>query len=142
MSRRMTDAPTFATTRERFFAAHPERAILAGAALLVLVALMAALPPDGLVHPLGTSFPSGHATYAGATCVALVLVFTTPGSRRTWWRMLAGLATAGMAWSRIYLQAHWLSHVIAGAMLGVDIAMLVFGAAQTRLPGRRSSGRR
>ena len=24
-------------------------------------------PPDGLVHPVGSSFPSGHAAYAGAT---------------------------------------------------------------------------
>ena len=31
-------------------------------------------PPDGLVHPVGSSFPSGHAAYAGATCVALVLL--------------------------------------------------------------------
>ena len=29
-------------------------------------------------------FPSGHATYAGATCVALVLLFTTPGTRSRW----------------------------------------------------------
>ena len=27
-----------------------------------------ARPPDGLVHPVGSSFPSGHAAYAGATC--------------------------------------------------------------------------
>src|SRR5262249_17001783 len=31
-------------------------------------------PPDGLVHPMGSSFPSGHTAYAGATCVALVLL--------------------------------------------------------------------
>ena len=35
-------------------------------------------PPDGLVQPVGSSFPSGHAAYAGATCVALVLLFTAP----------------------------------------------------------------
>jgi membrane-associated phospholipid phosphatase len=39
-------------------------------------------PPDGLVHPVGASFPSGHATYAGATRLALVLLFTTPGTHR------------------------------------------------------------
>jgi len=41
-------------------------------------------PPDGLVQPVGASFPSGHATYAGATCVAIVLLFTIPGARRRW----------------------------------------------------------
>ena len=65
-----------------------------------------ARPPDGLVHPVGASFPSGHATYAGATCVALVLLFTTPGARRRWWCALAGLGIVGMAWSRTYLQVH------------------------------------
>jgi membrane-associated phospholipid phosphatase len=87
-------------------------------------------PPDGLVHALGDSFPSGHATYASATCVALVLLFTTPGPRRRWWWLLAGLGTVGMAWSRTYLQVHWLTDVIAGALLGSGISLLVFAIAQ------------
>jgi len=87
-------------------------------------------PPDGLVHPVGSSFPSGHTTYAGATCVALVLLFTEPGPRRRPWWTVATLGIAGMAWSRTYLQVHWLSDVVAGALLGIGIALLVFGAAQ------------
>jgi undecaprenyl-diphosphatase len=87
-------------------------------------------PPDGLVHAAGTSFPSGHATYAGATCLALVLLFTTPGTRRRWWWALAGLGVVGMAWSRTYLQVHWLTDVIAGALLGSGISLLVFAIAQ------------
>ena len=91
-----------------------------------------ARPPDGLVHPVGASFPSGHATYAGATCVALVLLFTTPGTRRKWWWALAGLGLVGMAWSRTYLQVHWLTDVIAGALLGSGVSLLVFAIAQLR----------
>jgi membrane-associated phospholipid phosphatase len=87
-------------------------------------------PPDGLVHPGGASFPSGHVTYAGATCVALVLLFTTPGRRRRWWWALAGLGVVGMAWSRTYLQVHWLTDVIAGALLGSGVSLLVFAIAQ------------
>ena len=87
-------------------------------------------PPGGLVHPVGASFPSGHATYAGVTCVALVLLFTTPGARRRWWWMLAGLGVVGMAWSRTYLQVHWLTDVTAGALLGIGISLLVFAIAQ------------
>jgi len=87
-------------------------------------------PPDGLSHPVGASFPSGHATYAGATCVALVLLFTTPGPRRRWWWTLASLGVVGMAWSRTYLQVHWLTDVIAGALLGSSISLLVFTIAQ------------
>src|SRR5262249_13452908 len=57
-------------------------------------------PPDGLVHPMGSSFPSGHTAYAGATCVALVLLLTRPGPRRRLWWTLAALGIAAMAWSR------------------------------------------
>ncbi len=89
-----------------------------------------ARPPDGLVHPVGSSFPSGHAAYAGATCIALVLLFTVPGPRRRLWWALATLGTLGMAWSRTYLQVHWLSDVIAGSLLGIGISLAVFGGAQ------------
>jgi membrane-associated phospholipid phosphatase len=89
-------------------------------------------PPDGLVHPMGASFPSGHATYAGETCVALVLLFTAPGARRRWWWTLATLGVVGMAWSRTYLQVHWLTDVVAGAFLGVSVSLLVFAVAQRR----------
>jgi undecaprenyl-diphosphatase len=87
-------------------------------------------PPDGLIHVGGASFPSGHATYAGATCVALVLLFTTRGARRRWWWALACLGVVGMAWSRTYLQVHWLTDVVAGALLGTGISLLVFAVAQ------------
>jgi undecaprenyl-diphosphatase len=97
---------------------------------LLKVLVDRARPPDGLVHPVGASFPSGHATYAGATCVALVLLFTAPGTHRRWWWALAGLGVVGMAWSRTYLQVHWLTDVIAGALLGSGISLLVFAIAQ------------
>jgi undecaprenyl-diphosphatase len=87
-------------------------------------------PPDCLVHPVSSAFPSGHAAYAGATCVALVLMFTAPGrNRRPWW-VLAAVGIVGMAWSRTYLQVHWLSDVVGGSLLGIGLSLLVFGAAQ------------
>ena len=97
---------------------------------LLKVLVDRARPPDGLVHPFGASFPSGHATYAGATCVALVLLFSTPGTHRRWWWAVASLGVVGMAWSRTYLQVHWLTDVIAGALLGSGISLLVFAIAQ------------
>jgi len=87
-------------------------------------------PPDPLVHPTGTSFPSGHAAYAGATCVAVVLLFSHPGTRRRLWWALAALLILGMAWSRTYLQVHWLSDALAGALLGVSVALIVFAHAE------------
>ena len=92
-------------------------------------------PPDGLVHPVGSSFPSGHACYGSVTCIALVLLFTTPQRRARWWS-LAGLGIAGMAWSRTYLQVHWLTDVIGGVLLGGGIVLTTFAAAQL---GRVSS---
>ena len=91
-------------------------------------------PPGGLVHPVGSSYPSGHATDAGTTAIALVLLFTAAGpGRRPWW-IAAGLGIAVMAWSRTYLQVHWLSDVVAGAALGIGVALVVFGAAQRWRP--------
>ena len=87
-------------------------------------------PPNGLVDPVGSSFPSGHAAYAAATCVALILLFTAPERRRRWWSALAALGVIGMAWSRTYLQVHWLSDVIGGSVLGVGVALSVFAGAQ------------
>jgi undecaprenyl-diphosphatase len=92
-------------------------------------------PPGGLVHPVGSSYPSGHATDAGTTAVALVLLFTAAGPRRWPWWIAAGLAIALMAWSRTYLQVHWLSDVVAGSALGIGVALVVFATAQWRWPG-------
>ena len=94
-------------------------------------------PPDGLVDPVGSSFPSGHTTYATATCIACVLLFTSPnGNRRLAW-VSAAIGATAMAWSRTYLQVHWLYDVIGGAMLGAGIALGSFAAAQLL---RRESG--
>ena len=86
-------------------------------------------PPDGAVHPVGSSFPSGHASYGAVTCIALVLLFTSPERRTRWWG-LAALGITGMAWSRTYLQVHWLSDVFGGVLLGAGIVLTTFAAAQ------------
>ena len=90
-------------------------------------------PPGHMLEAHGSSFPSGHASYACATAIALVLLFSTPGGRRPLWFLLAGLTSAVMAWSRTYLQVHWLSDVLAGATLGLAVALFTFGVAQMRL---------
>jgi undecaprenyl-diphosphatase len=46
-----------------------------------------------------------------------------------WWS-LAVFVTAGMAWSRTYLHAHWLLDVTAGSILGVGIALIVCSVVQ------------
>jgi membrane-associated phospholipid phosphatase len=94
-------------------------------------------PAAARVDPFGTSFPSGHAAYAGATAVAVVQLASGggPPGPRSW--AAAGAAVAAMAWSRTYLQAHWLTDVTAGAMLGGGVALATFAAARPALRGRR-----
>ena len=92
-------------------------------------------PHGGLVHAGAASFPSGHAAFAAVTTVALVLLFSRPSHRGVWWA-LAVLGTCGMAWSRTYLQVHWLLDVVAGSLLGAGVALVVFASLQVLLPPR------
>ncbi|MCG8509946.1 MAG: phosphatase PAP2 family protein [Rhodospirillales bacterium] len=63
------------------------------------------------------SFPSGHATTAGALFVGLVMMLP-----RLWpaWALLCG----GIASTRVLLNAHYISDVIVGFYLGVLVALL------------------
>jgi membrane-associated phospholipid phosphatase len=90
-------------------------------------------PSGAMLNPHGTSFPSGHAAYAGATAVALVLLFSKPNRMRPLWWALAAVITAGMAWSRTYLQVHWLSDALAGSILGIALALASFATTQILL---------
>jgi len=81
----------------------------------------------------GSSFPSGHTAFASATGVALVLLDEGRGStrRRTAW-VAAAAATVGMAWSRTYLQLHWLTDAAAGGVLGTGVTLVTFDGVRRR----------
>jgi undecaprenyl-diphosphatase len=99
-------------------------------------------PPNPLVATSGFSFPSGHAVATASIAVALVLVLMGPGHRRRKWEWLAAGFALVMALSRVYLNAHWLSDVVAGVLLGTGVA-LGWAAAITELRdvvARRSRG--
>ena len=57
------------------------------------------------------------------TAVGLVLVILPPGPARWKWEARAIAFAFVMALSRVYLRAHWLSDVIAGALLGGALAL-------------------
>ena len=73
-----------------------------------------------LAATLGPSFPSGHSATAAAFYATAALLLGRRRSRPTR-AMLAGCAAAiatGVAASRVLLDLHWLSDVIAGLALG------------------------
>jgi len=95
-------------------------------------------PPHSLVATSGASIPSGHAIAASVTAVALVIALFPPGGRhRAIWGSVAALFSFVMAFSRVYLSAHWLSDVVAGTLLGVTIAMCTAYVVQS-IRGYRS----
>ena len=97
-------------------------------------------PPSPLVATVGYSFPSGHAVVGAATAVALVLVLVPPGRERRKWEAAAIAFAFVMGFSRVYLDAHWLSDVVAGVLLGTGVA-LGSAALATEL-GSAALGRR
>jgi undecaprenyl-diphosphatase len=80
-------------------------------------------PPGSLIETSGAAFPSGHAIATAVTAVGLVLVLAPPGPERWRWEVRAVEFTAVMALSRVYLQAHWLSDTVAGALMGAGLAL-------------------
>lgn len=82
-----------------------------------------ARPPEALVETTSFSFPSGHSVAGAAIAVATVIVLVPAGPARRNLEMVAAGFAIVMALSRVYLRAHWLSDVAAGAALGVAIAV-------------------
>jgi len=73
----------------------------------------------------GGSFPSGHTANTTAFVIAVVLVVAFRTSRRTARRQMffvAALLVSLMGWSRLALNVHWLSDVLAGWVLGSSTA--------------------
>ena len=90
-----------------------------------------------IAETLGPSFPSGHAATAATFFAAAALVLGR-GRRRPARAALAGGAVAiavGVAGSRVLLDVHWLSDVIAGIALGwawFAVVSLAFGGRLLR----------
>ena len=85
---------------------------------------------ETLFGPELDSFPSGHATSVFAVATALAASY--PALR---WP-LYGLATA-IALGRVYLARHYLSDVIAGALIGFAIASLLVRHRTAAVAGGR-----
>lgn len=103
-----------------------------GISTLIKLFLGRPRPPDGTVDLETSSFPSGHATAAAALTIAIALLFS-----RVWVWVLAAAWIVLMALSRTYLLVHWATDVLAGAVLGASVALLVFAIVQEFVRRRR-----
>jgi len=100
---------------------------------------------------LGPSFPSGHTSTAAASWAAFALVAGRWWGRPSW-PALAGVAVGiavGVAASRVLLDVHWLTDVLAGLALGwawFAACAIAFGGrllrfgATAEAAGRREEG--
>jgi undecaprenyl-diphosphatase len=105
---------------------------LAGAILisdLVKLLVSRSRPPVAHLQAVtGSSFPSGHATQAGAFWLSLVLALQATRVAPLFTRVAAGLAVAlvlAVALSRVYLGVHYPADVVAGVLLGTGWAGFV-----------------
>lgn len=100
---------------------------LGGAAMIMLATkYLLARPrpelfPEGGLYPTSSpSFPSGHATGSAAFYLTLYLIAREAAPRWSWLvGILGALMTLSITASRLYLQVHYPSDVLAGLALGV-----------------------
>ncbi len=77
---------------------------------------------EGVSHHGSFSFPSGHTITAFATATFFAIVF-----RENKWVSISLLSAAILvALSRIYLLQHFFRDVLAGSLIGVSIAIMIY----------------
>lgn len=92
--------------------------------------------PDGDRNPVNSSFPSSHA----ANAFALAVVFSRRWPKGSPW---FGIGAAIIAFSRVYLNRHYFTDVLVGAVLGTLLAWwmpALLSSALVRLAGRFRRG--
>ncbi|HEX3175309.1 MAG TPA: phosphatase PAP2 family protein [Methylomirabilota bacterium] len=113
--------------------------LMAGAGALQYVTKWAAQRPRPNDAPWG--FPSGHVLTLVVFFGLMIWLIATASRRRRWWRILAGaVCTAtvlSVAFTRLYLDKHWLSDLAGGLMAGMAYLLLAIWVVEVCMVDRR-----
>jgi len=92
-------------------------------------------PALKIINEQGFSFPSGHATMSMTIALSLYMIFVGrlhSGKARVFLLIVTLIWPVLIAFTRIYLNVHWLSDTLAGLTLGVFWVTLLVLLSQFR----------
>ena len=116
-----------------------------GTALLnsLLKSLLRRPRPDlRLVEIHSPSFPSWHSATSAALALTLWILFIRPlppGPLKSFWSILLLLWPLLIGFSRLFLNTHWASDILAGWGLGIGVTALLASILLPRGEGHRGS---
>ncbi len=104
--------------------------VVSGLIIYIIKNLVARVRPLGLVEASDYSFPSGHAV-TSIIFFGLLIYFIISRIKNRNFRILVNwvcvILVVLIAFSRIYLQVHWVSDIVAGVFLGLGILFAGLG---------------
>ncbi len=80
-----------------------------------------------IVDSLSYSFPSGHTAYSFASATVITMYYGR-------WGVPAFVLASMVGISRIYLALHWPTDVVAGALIGIAVAIVCVTLLRSRVP--------
>ena len=112
-------------------------AIFSFALMLIVVNILKSI--TGILRPDGSdfySFPSGH---TAAAFTASTLLYKEYGYRKKWTSIFIYSSAVAVGVTRMLNNRHWLSDVIAGALIGITCVLIIYYFADLMLKRKQVS---